>query len=72
MYEGPDNRWALSWVTAWDTAADRDEFATRAGELLFSLNAFSRAAPIVNLANNEYVIWLAGDEAALNVIAGPR
>jgi len=70
MYENPDGRWAISWVTAWDTPADMQEFASRSGELLFSLGGFSSAAPISSGSNNEYVIWLASDQAALNVISG--
>lgn len=38
MYEHSDGRWAIVWVSAWDSAADADEFAALAGELVTGLD----------------------------------
>jgi hypothetical protein len=38
MWEGPNDGWAIVWQTAWDTAADQDEFEARIQELVGSFD----------------------------------
>lgn len=71
MFETTDDRWAIVWETAWDTDADMQEFATRAGEVLLGLDAFSRAAPGPDTANYEHVIVLASDQETLDSFGAP-
>jgi hypothetical protein len=71
MFEAADDRWAIVWETAWDTEADMQEFANRAGQVLFDLDAFSRTAPGPDTANHEHVIVLASDQETLDAFSAP-
>ena len=66
MYENGD-QWAIVWETAWDSAADMDEFATRADELLVDVAEFSSSAA-GDPARNGRVIWIASDQATLESV----
>jgi len=61
---GPDGSYALVLRTAWDTAADADEFVTAAGTVVGDGDA---PGTVVRTAPKEVVVVLASDGAALNL-----
>jgi hypothetical protein len=55
--------WAIAWRTAWDTKADADEFAARAGELQSTLDGASR---IDRASDTEVLLLMASAEPTLS------
>jgi hypothetical protein len=48
--DGPEDRWAIVWQTAWDSQADADEFLAAAKPVLKGLDAASAALPAIDVA----------------------
>jgi len=65
MYEHPDGRWAIQWVTAWDSESDRVEFSNRASEILPTLGGFSTLGPMPSTSAPALVLMIASDAATL-------
>ena len=61
---GPDGAYALVLRTAWDTAADADEFVTAAGTVVGDGDT---PGTVVRTAPKEVVVVLASDGGALNL-----
>ena len=62
LYRGPDDRWALVWITRWDSGADADEFREGATATAGELGDLST----VRGSGSEVIIAVASDETVLD------
>ncbi|CAN5666123.1 hypothetical protein BH23CHL7_BH23CHL7_12850 [soil metagenome] len=69
MVEAQDGRWAIVWQSAWDSAADADEFEATAGRRLAGLGAQTSIEPHGG-DSPAIMILLAGDSATLALVRG--
>jgi predicted small lipoprotein YifL len=56
LLEGPDGKVAVVLDTAWDTAADADQFATAIDSTVAKLNAAGRSASVLRPSANQVVL----------------
>jgi hypothetical protein len=72
MYEGPDGRWAIIWVTAWDSAADAGEFEAAAMPLLDGLGGPATMVSSGRFGGASVTLFIASDAEVLNAISSPE
>jgi hypothetical protein len=65
MWEGPDGKWAIGWVLAWDTAADADEFAARIGDIK---SQFGGPSAVTTIKPEVTQLLIASDQATLEAV----
>jgi len=73
MYEHSDGRWAIAWLSKWDTADDAAEFSTRVGELTATFGGASRVIyPWTgDFDLNEYIgVFIGSDQSVVEAVAG--
>ena len=69
MYEDGGDGWAIVWETAWDSAADTDEYLARAQSLLPTLDGVARVERVASSVAGQpdrVRLLVAGDQATLD------